>query len=212
MSALFAKYLTKLGLFKEDTIFYEWGSLQKLSTPSQPKTVPIPVIPVAQPIHSSKIKIAQREALMWNSPQQEAIAYGNVIHEIASAIITQDDLPLALQNALDSGLIAAGQLSAVRESLSQLVVHPDLAEVFAQGNKVWNEQAILQPKAAVVKPDRIVQLPSGEVILLDYKTGMPKPQHQQQLADYQQVLSAMGFVVAKKLLVYLGETPNVIHL
>jgi ATP-dependent exoDNAse (exonuclease V) beta subunit len=212
MSALFAKYLSKLGHFKEETTFYEWGSAQKLSLPSKSKTVPIAVVPVAQAIDAAKIKIAKREALMWNSPQQEAIAYGNVIHEIASAIITQDDLPLALQNALDAGLIAVGQFAAVRESLSQLVAHPDLTEVFAAGNKVWNEQAILQPKAAVVKPDRIVQLPSGEVILLDYKTGMPKPQHQQQLAEYQQVLSAMGFVVVKKLLVYLGETPNVIHL
>jgi len=77
---------------------------------------------------------------------------------------------------------------------------------------VWNEQAILQPKAAVVKPDRIVQRPSGEVILLDYKTGLPQPKHEQQLAEYQQALANMGFVVTKKLLVYLGETPNVIHL
>jgi ATP-dependent exoDNAse (exonuclease V) beta subunit len=212
MSAFFAKYLAHLGLYKEDTAFYDWGSTQKLSQPSKSKTVPIAVVPVAQAIDSVKIKIAQREALMWNSPQQEAIAYGNVIHEIAANIFIQDDLPQALQNALDSGIIAAQQLNAVTESLSQLVCHPDLAEVFAAGNKVWNEQAILQPQAAVVKPDRIVQLPSGEVILLDYKTGIPKPQHQQQLADYQQVLAAMGFVVAKKLIVYLGETPKVIHL
>jgi ATP-dependent exoDNAse (exonuclease V) beta subunit len=212
MSAFFAKYLTHLSLYKEDTAFYDWGSPQKLSKPSKSKTEPIPVESVAQPIHSSKIKIAQREALMWNSPQQEAIAYGNVIHEIAATIFTQKDLPLALQNALDSGLIAAQQLAAVTQSLSQLVMHPDLTEVFAAGNKVWNEQAILQPQAAVVKPDRIVQLPSGAVILLDYKTGSPKPQHQQQLAEYEHVLIEMGFVVAKKLLVYLGETPNVIHL
>ncbi|MEY2693269.1 MAG: hypothetical protein RIT03_1660 [Bacteroidota bacterium] len=212
MSAFFAKYLAHHGLYKEDTAFYDWGSTQKLSQPSKSKTIPIAVVPVAQAIDSAKIKIAQREALMWNSPQQEAIAYGNVIHEIAATIFTQDDLPQALQNALDSGLIAAQQLNAVTETLSQLVCHPDLVEVFAAGNKVWNEQAILQPQAAVVKPDRIVQLQSGEVILLDYKTGIPKPQHQQQLADYQQVLAAMGFVVAKKLIVYLGETPNVIHL
>ena len=212
MSAFFAKYLTHLSLYKEDTAFYDWGSPQKLSKPSKSKTEPIPVESVVQPIQSSKIKIAQREALMWNSPQQEAIAYGNVIHEIAATIFTQKDLPLALQNALDSGLIAAQQLAAVTQSLSQLVMHPDLSEVFAAGNKVWNEQAILQPQASVVKPDRIVQLPSGAVILLDYKTGSPKPQHQQQLAEYEHVLIEMGFVVAKKLLVYLGETPNVIHL
>ncbi len=212
MAAFFAKYLSHLGLYNAETSFYDWGATAKQSKPSTIKNVLIPIEPVKQVIRPEKIKIAQREALMWNSPQQEAIAYGNVIHEIAASIITQNDLSIALQKALDSGLISASQLPVVRHSLSQLLQHPDLVAAFEEGNKVWNEQAILQPKAAVVKPDRIVQRPSGEVILLDYKTGLPQPKHEQQLAEYQQALANMGFVVTKKLLVYLGETPNVIHL
>jgi hypothetical protein len=167
---------------------------------------------VNQLIHPSKIKIAQREALMWNSPQQEAIAFGNVIHEIAASIYTSADLSGALQKAVESGLIGHHQLQQVSHTLTLLIQHPELSEAFAAGNKVWNEQAIIQPSAALVKPDRIVQLPSGAVILLDYKTGASKPQHKQQLAEYENVLVKMGFVVSKKLLVYLGETPNVIHL
>ena len=212
MSAFFAKYLTQQGLFNTNTGLYEWGNKLKISKPSKTKTLPVPIELVNELIHPSKIKIAQREALMWNSPQQEAIAYGNVIHEIAASLYTADDLPSALQKTIESGLIAQNQLQQVSQTLTQLLQHPEVAEAFAAGNKVWNEQAILQPSAAVVKPDRIVQLPSGAVILLDYKTGAPKPQHEKQLAEYENVLVKMGFVVSKKLVVYLGETPNVIHL
>jgi superfamily I DNA/RNA helicase len=212
MSAFFAKYLTQQGLFNANTAQYEWGNKLKLSAPSTTKTVPVPIELVNQLIHPSKIKIAQREALMWNSPQQEAIAFGNVIHEIAASIYTSADLSGALQKAVESGLIGHHQLQQVSHTLTLLIQHSELSEAFAAGNKVWNEQAIIQPSAAVVKPDRIVQLPSGAVILLDYKTGAPKPQHKQQLAEYENVLVKMGFVVSKKLLVYLGETPNVIHL
>jgi hypothetical protein len=212
MSAFFAKYLTQQGLFNTNTGQYEWGNKLKISKPSTTKTLPVPIELVNELIHPSKIKIAQREALMWNSPQQEAIAYGNVIHEIAASLYTADDLPSALQKAIESGLIAQNQLQQVSQTLTQLLQHPEVAEAFAAGNKVWNEQAILQPSATVVKPDRIVQLPSGAVILLDYKTGAPKPQHEKQLAEYENVLVKMGFVVSKKLVVYLGETPNVIHL
>jgi hypothetical protein len=38
---------------------------------------------------SKNIKIAQREALMWGTHQQEAIEYGNVIHEILSFVKTK---------------------------------------------------------------------------------------------------------------------------
>lgn len=212
MSAFFAKYLTQLRRFDPKESIYTWGDSQKKSAPSQTQTELTPIRLVQKVIQPTKIKIAQREALMWNSPQQAAIAYGNVIHEIAASISTKNDLPQALQKAVDSGLLSASQLPVISQTLTQLVNHPELEIAFDPVNKVWNEQAIIRPKSAVVKPDRIVQRPNSDVWLLDYKTGQPKPQHHQQLADYQQALTEMGFTVVKKLVVYLGEPLNIIHL
>ena len=62
------------------------------------KTIPL----VSEILNPKNIKIAQREALMWGSHQQEAIDFGNVLHEILSFIHKADDLDLALEQALES--------------------------------------------------------------------------------------------------------------
>ena len=51
-----------------------------------------------------------------------------------------------------------------------------------------------------------------EAYLLDYKTGAHQPKYEQQLAAYESALEEMGFSVAKKTLVYIGEKLEVVHL
>ena len=113
---------------------------------------------------------------------------------------------------MENGLITFNQKEAVYKSIQEIVNHSELENYFAEGNEILNEQTIIQKEGKTIKPDRMVLAKNKEVFLLDYKTGAPKPQHKQQLAVYENVLVKMGFVVSKKLLVYLGETPNVIHL
>ncbi|MBA4317729.1 MAG: hypothetical protein C0412_04950, partial [Flavobacterium sp.] len=109
MASFFIKYLVNEHVFDEDKLEYEFGSSTKLSTEKKhidtTKTIPL----VSEILNPKNIKIAQREALMWGTHQQEAIEYGNVVHEILSFVKTKMDVDLAITKAVESGLITLNQ-------------------------------------------------------------------------------------------------------
>ncbi|MFT3794352.1 UvrD-helicase domain-containing protein [Flavobacterium sp.] len=211
-ATFFIEFLMAKGLYQENQLTYTFGNPQRLSVKHDlaigTKTIPV----VAQTLDPASIKIARSEALMWGTHQQEAIAYGNVVHEILSFIHTPNDIEQALERAAENGLITVLQKDAVRETISEIVGHSALAPYFAADNTVWNEQSIIQKQRGTVKPDRMVLTPGNQVLLLDYKTGQHQHKYQHQLEGYQQAIEEMGYEVAKKVLVYIGETVKIIPL
>ena len=149
---------------------------------------------------------------MWDTKQQKAIEYGNVLHEILSLIQYKDDLDLAITKSIESGLITAEQRGEVNKTLENVLNHSDLSAYFCSENKVLNERTIIQNDGNLLKPDRLVINTKKEVLLLDYKTGAKQSKYQKQLSDYQIAIEKMGYKVTKKALVFIGETMEVINL
>jgi ATP-dependent exoDNAse (exonuclease V) beta subunit/very-short-patch-repair endonuclease len=212
MASFFIKYLISSCVFEEKKLEYEFGFLAKLS-PANKKTDEVKTIALVSEILNPKsIKIAQREALMWGTHQQEAIEYGNVVHEILSFVKTKNDVDLAITKAVESGLITVNQNEAVSKSIYEIVNHAELENYFSEGNVVLNEQTIIQKQGKTIKPDRMVLTKNKEVFLLDYKTGTHNSKYQMQLENYQNAIELMGFKVTKKALVYIGKQINIVFL
>jgi ATP-dependent exoDNAse (exonuclease V) beta subunit len=212
MASFFIKYLINEHVFDEDKLEYEFGNPTKLSTEKKhvdtTKTIPL----VGEILNPKNIKIAQRESLMWGTYQQEAIEYGNVVHEILSYVKTKTDVDLAITKAVESGLITFNQKETVYKTIQEIVNHSELSICFAEGNEVLNEQTIIQKQGKTIKPDRMVLTKNKEVFLLDYKTGTHNPKYQLQLENYQNAIELMGYKVVKKALIYIGEQINVVNL
>ncbi len=212
MTSFFIKYLVSNHVFEEDKLEYEFGNSIKLSTEKKhvdtTKTIPL----VSEILNPKNIKIAQRESLMWGTHQQEAIEYGNVVHEILSFVKTKADVDLAITKAVESGLINFNQKDLVYKTIQEIVNHTELSTCFIEGNEVLNEQTIIQKQGKTIKPDRMVLTKDKEVYLLDYKTGFHNPKYQLQLETYQNAIELMGFKVVKKSLIYIGEQINVVNL
>jgi ATP-dependent exoDNAse (exonuclease V) beta subunit len=149
---------------------------------------------------------------MWGTHQQEAIEYGNVVHEILSFVKTKSDIDLAITKAIESGLINYNQKDLVFQTIQEIVNHTELSVCFAQGNEILNEQTIIQKQGKTIKPDRMVLTRNKEVFLLDYKTGTHNPKYELQLDNYQNAIELMGYKVVKKALVYVGAKINVVNL
>ncbi len=212
MATFFINYLENYAAFDVDKLEYEIGSPQKLSEESA-EIGEAPKVPfVTEVLHPKAIKIAQRESLMWGTHQQKAIEYGNVVHEILSYIETISDVDLALTKAVENGLITTNQREEVAHTVLHILNHLELSAYFAEGNKVMNEQTIIQKEGTPIKPDRMVLAQNKEVYLLDYKTGIHSQKYQLQLETYQNAIEKMGFQVTKKALVYIGEQVNVVNL
>jgi len=212
MASFFIKYLVNEHVFDEDKLEYEFGNPLKLSTEKKhvdtTKTIPI----VREILNPKNIKIAQREALMWGTHQQEAIEHGNVVHEILSLVKIKNDIDLAITKAVESGLITVNQKEVVRKTIREIVNHSELSSYFDEGNEVLNEQTIIQKEGKTIKPDRMVLTKNKEVYLLDYKTGTHNPKYQLQLENYQNAIELMGCKVVKKAIIYIGEQINVVNL
>jgi ATP-dependent exoDNAse (exonuclease V) beta subunit len=212
MASFFIKYLIHMHVFAENKLEYEFGNSIKLSTEKKyvdtTKTIPL----VREILNPKNIKIAQRESLMWGTHQQEAIEYGNVVHEILSFVKTKADVDLAITKSIESGLINLNQKDIVSKTIQEIVNHTELSVCFDEENEVLNEQTIIQKQGKTIKPDRMVLTKDKEVYLLDYKTGLHNHKYQLQLEAYQNAIELMGFKVVKKSLIYIGEQINVVNL
>lgn len=212
MASFFINYLIQKGEFEEGKMEYLSGENNKLSAPNtiEDKTQTIPQM--AETLDPKNIKIAQRESLMWNTIQQKAIEFGNVLHEILAFIETKADIDLALTKAIESGLIVPAQKGEVQKTLEQIVGHDELRSFFATEHKILNEKTIIQKNGGIIKPDRMAVSKENEVFLLDYKTGQHLPKHKAQLDHYQIAIENMGYKVCKKTLVYIGDKIEIVNL
>ncbi|MGO4817359.1 UvrD-helicase domain-containing protein [Flavobacterium sp. W22_SRS_FP1] len=212
MSTFFINYLMNYGGFDEGKLEYEFGSPSKLSSNAKHVDTSKKIEVVAETLDPKNIKIAQREALMWGTQQQESIEYGNVVHEILSYVKTKEDVDLAVHKAIENGLINFTQKELVYRTIQDIVNHRELEFFFTEGNTILNEQTIIQKEGSTIKPDRMVVNTNNEVYLLDYKTGTQNAKYQKQLENYQHAIELMGYKVVKKALIYIGKQIDVVNL
>lgn len=212
MASFFIKYLINKEVYDENKLEYEFGKSVRISSggkhSSSIKTIPL----VSEVLNPKNIKIAQREALMWGTHQQEAISYGNVIHEILAFVKDKSDVDLAIVKAIENGLITFDQKDIVLKTIQEIVDHPEISVCFEGNIRVLNEETIIQKDGKTLKPDRIVITANKEAYLLDYKTGLSNPKYKYQIEEYQNAIENMGYKVLKKALVYIGTDIVVVNL
>ncbi|MGC1472982.1 MAG: UvrD-helicase domain-containing protein [Psychroserpens sp.] len=205
-SGLFINYLKSIGIWNEHQMLYHFG---------QPKTshvsskIDIETIEQHQFISVKKedhnLKILTSSGYLWGTAQEEAILKGNLVHQIMSFIITREDIDVALDYALSTGLINSNQRPDLKTTINQLVNHTALKAVFDSPLDVYNERDIITKDGKLLRPDRVVINASKEAIIVDYKTGLQHARHKEQLFDYQFILEEMDYTVIKKLLIYIND-------
>ena len=211
LSYYFIEFLQNLGQFEPSQLTYEFGDPKRISLHKEHEGKNAQIGIVVNKLNPKNIKIAQREALMWGTIQQDAINFGNILHEIMAFIHTKDDVDFALTKASEMGLITFSQISIFKETIDKIVHHEELSMFFAADSKVFNEQNIIKKNTKNSKPDRVT-IKDSKAYLLDYKTGEKHKKHQVQLQEYQLALEEMHYEVVKKALIYIGDAIEVVTL
>lgn len=211
LSSYFIEFLQFLKVYDASKMVYEFGNPIKVSD-IKPEIAPQRTIElVKEKLQPKKIKIAQREALMWNTGQQKAIEYGNLIHEIMAFISSNRDVDLAIEKAIENGVIVFNQANEIKETINKICFNENLLDFFDGNGKVYNETTILKKGFANIKPDRVV-IKKEKAFLLDYKTGEFNEKHKRQILEYANALEEMQLQVVKKALVYIGEKIEIVLL
>ncbi|HEX9980570.1 MAG TPA: UvrD-helicase domain-containing protein [Flavobacterium sp.] len=211
-SGFLIKYLEGQRIFDERQLEYVFGSPQRASIAGKTLRETLLIEAMNNVIDPQTIKIAKKESLMWGTRQQEAIEYGNVVHEILSFVKTENDIPMAVARAIEDGLITLQQREMITQTLAEIVTDSTLADFFSDSVKVLTEQVIISKDGPLLKPDRMVLCNHNEVLLLDYKTGSHQPKYISQMETYQQAIERMGYSVTRKVLVYIGKEVKTVNL
>ena len=204
-SGIFINYLKKIGRWRDTDHSYSFGTSERKSEVKEEKSITkIQDNFISSPWQDHNIYMLSNASKLWDTNQEEAIEYGNLIHEMLSKIRTKKDCTKVLREYTNQGIIQEKDSLFIRETIANIVEHPVLEEFFAEGISVFNEREILTKDHQIIIPDRLVII-EGNVVIIDYKTGKKSSKYHQQLLKYANVLKEMNLRIQKKLLVYIGE-------
>ncbi len=130
---------------------------------------------------------------------------GILAHEILSKVATGDDLPKILQTYLLNGTITEQEKTEINDRICRVIYSEEYAPYFRRGLSVFSEKDIMVSESGEIKtyrPDRIVETRRG-LVVIDFKTGQKKPEHQEQIAHYRSILEKRGKTVAATHLIYI---------
>ncbi len=156
---------------------------------------------------SHSLNLVTRSGQLWGSEQELAITQGNILHELLKDIEKAEDIKPVLLEAEHKGLLLKNELESYHKQLTTLVTDPQLETYFSADYQVFTEKEIIY-KGEFKRLDRLC-LNDKQAVIIDYKTGKPKKSHVTQINLYAQAITAFGYQVTDKLLVYLEDQPKI---
>jgi len=140
-----------------------------------------------------KIKI-NREAgeLVAGRIDSTSRATGNLVHRILAEIKSAENLVELIDTYIERGIIDSEQASFIREKTAALLESDQTKNWFGDHERTLIEHAIVTESGITFRPDRIM-IDGDRAIIVDYKTGAMKPEHEVQIQQYGQLLRQMNY-------------------
>jgi hypothetical protein len=129
--------------------------------------------------------------------QQGYIKMGSILHHVFSTIRTTDDITSALQQLEQEGVLYDEDITAAKVTalLRKRLEDPRVRDWFSNKWTLYNECAILftdaTGKVVERRPDRVMS-DGQKMVVVDFKFGRPRPEYQEQVHQYMQLLHEMG--------------------
>jgi len=133
----------------------------------------------------------------------KSIRLGLLTHEILEKIFTKKDAPEVLKYYILNGKISKSESEQINNRLIKLF--ENYPEYFTSKYDILNEREILfniNNENKLLRVDRIIKSPKGWIIL-DFKTGVRKEEHKNQVEIYKIALENSGEKVWKTEVLYI---------
>jgi len=133
---------------------------------------------------------------------------GKLLHRLFSEIKVEGDLPAALQNLINEGLLETDKATDYETYVRQALSNEAVKDWYSSKYRLFNECSILcndsNGKLQLKRPDRVM-LYQNDVQVVDFKFGKPSPSYRNQVLEYMQLLTDMGYAGVKGFLWYVDE-------
>ena len=204
-SGLFINYLKSINKWDNTQQEYVFGNPERqLNNPS--KSLPLVLGRfISVPKEAHNLSIVTNSAYLWDTSQEEAQEKGNLVHNIMSMIKSSHDIDYVFEQFLSSGHLDLEQSKKLKPLIIEIVNHQNLLTSYGGFDVIYNEKDILAKNGEILRPDRVILNNKDEAIIIDYKTGLEKPSHKEQIILYASILEKMNIKVIKKILIYINE-------
>lgn len=133
--------------------------------------------------------------------QLSYIKTGKILHYLFSTINTTNDIDTSLAQLEMDGLIEESDtnIKRLRDMLHKRFSNRQVADWFSSRWTLFNECTILDYDAATDtvrehRPDRVMKdEKTGEVVIVDFKFGSPRPEYVEQVNRYKALTQNMGY-------------------
>lgn len=142
------------------------------------------------------LRFESQETLSEDDPRVE----GTFVHDFLSGLAVFPTLTAEIDTFIAD--VEPERRERLRIALQRILEDDTLRPCFAPDADVRNEITILDSHGNQHRPDRVVFLP-GKVMVIDYKTGQPHPQYEQQVETYCSLLREMGYENVEGRLLYV---------
>ncbi|WP_299712579.1 exodeoxyribonuclease V subunit beta [uncultured Tenacibaculum sp.] len=205
-SGAFISYLKKVGRWEEDVNEYVFGESKRNSEKVVVDTNKLKLQDqfISTSWQDHNIVLLSSASKVWNTDAEEAVAYGNITHDILSKIKTNEDVDEILSFYKSKGDLDVEVLDNLAVRIRDIINHPKLTYFYSDEVTVVNEREIRNDMDEIIIPDRLVFY-NNMVTVIDYKTGKPDRSHMHQINKYANDLGQLNFKVDKKILIYIND-------
>ncbi|MBT3417772.1 MAG: UvrD-helicase domain-containing protein [Flavobacteriales bacterium] len=149
---------------------------------------------------------------VWDAEQyNKKRDWGLLLHFALSKIIYTRDKEIVLKNLLSEGKCNGHQFEELNTEITKLFEIDEIAEFFTDKWNVKTEKEILMQDGKTYIPDRLI-FNDDKTIVVDYKTGVRENHHINQITNYANALSEIGYKNIEKVLIYTSEKDKVFRL
>jgi len=141
---------------------------------------------------------------IYDSPKSERISHGKLMHELFEKIATVDDANASLKRMVSEGKIDTKTGEAYLQLIHQILAEEPFRTWFGNEWRVLNERDILRGDEKKHRPDRVM-IKGGELVVVDYKTGVKSEKDLAQVRGYLKDFSKMGYPDPKGFLWYISN-------
>ncbi|MFN8241166.1 MAG: UvrD-helicase domain-containing protein [Bacteroidales bacterium] len=206
-------YINFNGVFDEESNSFSYGQLARddLNTDYQGGSVKAGNYPVHDYADRLKLRFHGENWLIKKDDKRSGmINYGKLMHEVFESVLVLEDIPAAVNKLVSEGKLQASEKELLIEKLKVSASDPEVSDWFSPGKKILNEPTILIPGGESRRPDRVI-LENDSVSIVDFKFGLEKAEHANQVKGYKSILSRMGYTKIKGYLWYVdaGKIINV---
>ena len=126
------------------------------------------------------------------------IKIGNILHQLFSTILTEEDIEPRLKDLELQGVVYNDEVTSaeLRNKIANALRNEKVKSWFSDRWELFNECTIIEydNQDGVVRehrPDRVMT-DGNEIIIVDFKFGKPRTEYHEQVKQYIELLKRMG--------------------